>query len=106
MGGPREASLPLTQKQSRTNLAARCLKALSACNYLSGSSESAAGEYRVEADQLQDLSKLGTRQGDGERVRGDGIQGELVGKIAAAAGEGRDLGKRVGGGGEGETNRP
>lgn len=48
----------------------------------------------MEADQLQDLSKLGTRQGDGERVRGDGIQGELVGKIAAAAGEGRGLGKR------------
>lgn len=34
----------------------------------------------MEADQLEDRSKLGTRQGDGERVRGDGIQGELVGK--------------------------
>lgn len=86
-------SLPLTQKQSRTNLAARCLKALSACNYLSGSSESAAGEYRVEADQLQDLSKLGTRQGDGERVRGDGIQGELVGKLQRRRGRGEAWGK-------------
>lgn len=102
LGGSWKESPLLTQKRSRTNPAARCLKASSACNYLSGSSESAAGEYWVEADQLQDLSKLGTRQGDGERVRGDGIQGELAGKIAAAARGGRGVatvgGWRGGGG--------
>lgn len=48
----------------------------------------------MEADQLQDLSKLGTHQGDGERVRGDGIQGELVGEIASAV-EGGERSREV-----------
>lgn len=57
----------------------------------------------MEADQLEDPSKLGTRQGDGERVRGDGIQGELVGKLQRPVGEGK--GAEVGGGSGKEEGR-
>lgn len=51
-------------------------------NYLSPSSKSAPREYWVEPDQLEDLSKLGTCQGDGKWVWGDRIQGEFVRVIA------------------------
>lgn len=44
---------------------------------ISCSTKPASRGHWVEPDQLKDLSEVGARQGVAERIRGDGIQGEV-----------------------------